>query len=472
MGKFKTVDCGSASKRIFEGSIRICSTSNSEIYGVRLELLNGKKNRNNWVYENIERHLEDFAGKPILYAVVGSKIGDGHNFEIVKDKQTGEEYASFIGATSERIGGYIEKELTRGVLNPHIENIDGTDWVVANGSLWRWYNKELVDEIEKNGGLMKVSIETLVTKNRIVNGVEYEEEYKILGVTILGTGVTEAVAGANIRKLSASMGELEQLKIRAASYMQIDNNEPQTQKQKKSEKGVTRTMAKKMHIDDLRSKFDGYTVLGVNGLNVALLNQSNGRCCTYPFGENEDTVLPERIAEVSVNCAFGEGDAAVDVPIEQIIGSVQAQLNSTKSALDEATKENAELKAKVNDMTAAERKRRVKLVKDAIKAELAENREAYKDDAELDEHLCDELLTDECVGKYAEMVNAEGEFIGDAKARDDVNAKCNKVVRDAKKEKAKNNAAKHKYAWENGGMGDEGAPEGSGSTAIENILKD
>ena len=146
----------------------------------------------------------------------------------------------------------------------------------------------------------------------------------------------------------------------------------------------------------------------------------------------------------------------MNVPIEQLVGSVQAQLNSTKEALDAATKENAELKAKVNDMTEAERKRRVKLVKDAIKAEFTENREAYKDDAELDEHLCDELLTDVCVGKYAEMVNAEGEFIGDAKARDDVNAKCNKIVRDAKKEKAKNNATHIHYAFEDGfnGVGD------------------
>lgn len=459
--KFKTVDCGGESKRIFEGSIRICSTANSEIYKVRLELLNGKKNRNNWVYENIDRHLDGFAGKPILYAVVGKKIGDGHNFEIVKDEKTGEEYASFIGATSERIGGYIEKETASGALNPHIENIGGTEWVVADGSLWRWYNKELVDEIERNGGSMKVSIETLVTKNRIVNGVEYEEEYKILGVTILGTGVTEAVAGANIRKLSASMGELEQLKIRAASYMQIDNIEPQL-KQKNSKKGVTRTMAKVRKVDDLRSMFPNYTVLGAKGQTVALLNEK-GRCCSYTFQENENTVVPERIEEIAVNSVFGEGENAIEISAEELVGSVQAQLNSTKYALDKATAENAELTAKINAMTEAEKKRREKVVRDAIKSCLDENRAQYGND--IDERYCDDMLTDEMVSNYACMEDANG-FCGDNAARTEVDARCMRKIREVNK--AKNNANETRFAWENGGTGDDN-PE---LTGVDAYLKE
>lgn len=466
MSKFKTVDCGGASKRIFEGSIRICSTANSEIYKVRLQLLNGRKNRNNWVYENIDRHLSDFAGKPILYSVIDGKIANGHDFEIVRDKQTGEEYASFIGATSEHIGGYIEKETATGVLNPHIENIDGVDWVVADGSLWRWYNKELVDEIERNGGSMKVSIETLVSKNRIENGVEYEMDYRILGVTILGTGVQEAVAGANIRKLSACMGELEKLKIRAASYMQIDNMSRNSKQNQNSKKGVTRTMAKVRKIDDLRSLFPNHTVLGVNGQSVALLNEK-GRCCSYTFQENENTVVPERIEEIAVNSVFGEGENAIDISAEELVGSVQAQLNSTKTALDKATAENAELTAKINAMNEAEYERRKRLVERVIRETLEDNRRDYGDD--IAEDFVDDLLTDECISNYARMEDKDG-FCGDNNARTEVDARCMRKLRDISK--ARQNAAQHKFAWELNGEGYEDKPESGINTAIDNILKD
>lgn len=202
-------------------------------------------------------------------------------------------------------------------------------------------------------------------------------------------------------------------------------------------------MAKKtMHIEDLRSKFNGYTVLGVNGLNVALLNQSNGRCCFYPFGENENTVVPERIEEVAVNCSFGEGDNAIDVPIEQIVGSVQAQLNSTKTALDNATAENTELTAKINEMTEAERKRRKKVVEKAIRSRLDENRKDCGDD--IDEHLCDDMLTDECVGKYAEM-EKDGEFCGDTAAQTEVDARCMRKLKETSK--ARKNSTKISYAF-------------------------
>lgn len=225
---------------------------------------------------------------------------------------------------------------------------------------------------------------------------------------------------------------------------------------------------KKWHIEDLREKFNGHTVLGVNGLNVALLNQSNGRCCTYAFGENEDTVLPERIEEIPVNCSFGEGENAIDVPIEQIVGSVQAQLNSTKSALDKATAENAELTAKINAMTEAEKKRREKVVRDAIKSCLDENRAQYGND--IDEHYCDDMLTDEMVSNYACMEDEHG-FCGDNAARTEVDARCMRKIREVNK--AKNNAAQPVYAWMTGNdTGAEGKPESGIKTAIDNILAD
>ena len=224
-------------------------------------------------------------------------------------------------------------------------------------------------------------------------------------------------------------------------------------------------MAKVRKIDDLRSLFPAHTVLGVNGQSVALLDEK-GHACVYTFRDNETTVVNEQIVEVAANSVFGEGDSAVVVSSDELVGAVQARLDATKTALDKATKENADLTAKINAMTEAEKKRREKLVRDAVNSELAENRECFKGEADIDEHLCDELLTDERVCKYAEMVDCDGNFCGDERARADVNDKCNKAVREAKKERqAKNNSH---FDW---GTIVEGNPE-AGKTSIDKILED
>lgn len=457
MSKFKTVSASNPARRVFaDGIMKVNSVDANKNYKVSLMLISEGRNRNGWVYEGLAANLNQFVNIPLLYSVIDGKVANSHDFEIKKD-QNGETYASFIGAECEHIAGWISDKLPDGQPNAYIANIDGKQWVcVKEAFLPAYYNKEFIDELEANNGQMSISIETLVYKNRTVGDTEYEEEWQCVGVTILGRGVRPAVAGANIRKLSAYGEELRELKLRVASYYEQETHtEPQTQKQNQnSKKGATRTMAKVLNLEDLKGKFNGYTVLGANGLTVALLSDK-GRTCSYTFLENEDTVVPERIEEIAVNSVFGEGDGAISVSAEQLVGSIRAELNSAKTTLDKKTEEITKLTEKINAMTEAERKRRIKLVKDAIKSEFAENCDAYKNDTELDEHLCDELLTDECVGKYAEMENKDGEFIGDAKARDDVNAKCNKVVRDAKK--AKNNSTHIHYAFEdrlNGGSGE------------------
>lgn len=224
-------------------------------------------------------------------------------------------------------------------------------------------------------------------------------------------------------------------------------------------------MAKVRKIDDLRPMFPDYTVLAVKGQTVALLS-SKGCPCVYTFRANEDTVVPEQICEVAVNSVFGEGDNAVDVSAEQLVGGVQARLDATKIALDRATTENAELTAKINAMVEAEKKRREKLVRDAVNSELAENRECFANEADLDEHLCDDLLNADRIGKYAEMVDDDGNFCGDERARADVNSRCNKAVRKAKQARQANN-----NSHVNWGELIEGNSN-VGKTSIDKILED
>lgn len=464
MTKFRTITTDSSTHRIFDGQLRVCASDNKKNYKVKLMLLNEKVNRNKWRYTRISEHTDEAQDIPLLYSVINGKVGNSHDFDVVTDEK-GNKYASFIGAESEHPYGWLPS-IVDGEKNARMENIDGVDWLTATAYLPSHYNVEMIKELERNGNQMPISIETLVSKNHYEGDVEVEDEYSIIGVTILGITTTPAVANANIRKLSANGQAFQELKMRCASLADEFNMSRNSTKNQNSKKGVTRTMAKVRKIDDLHSLFPNHTVLGVNGQSVALLNEK-GRCCSYTFQENENTVVPERIEEIAVNSVFGEGENAINISAEELVGSVQAQLNSTKTALDKATEENGKLQAKINAMTEAEYLRRKKVVERAIRETFDDNRRQYGGD--IDANFVDDLLTDECLSNYARMEDKDG-FCGENAARTEVDARCMRKLREVNK--ARQNTAKPKYAWELGGEGYEDKPESGINTAIDNILKD
>ena len=451
MRKYRQVNTDGSAHRIFEGQLRVCSSDDKKNYKVKLMLLNEKVNRNNWQYTRVAEHAREAEDIPLLYSVVGNKIGNSHDFEVVTDEK-GNQYASFIGAESEHPYGWLPS-VVDGHPNARMETIDGVEWLTATAYLPSFYNTEMIKELEKNGGQMPISIETLVSKFHMDGDVEVEDEYSIVGVTILGVTTTPAVAGANIRKLALKEGQLKELKLRVASLVSADsNNEPQTQQN--SKKGVGKSM-KILNLDDIRDKFEGYTVLGCNGLSVALLSDE-GRTFKYTFQENEDTVVPSRIEAVAVNSVFGEGDGAVTVSAEQLIGTGKSQLNAAKAALEKEVQKNAELTAKLNKMEEQETARRKEAVKAAIKSRLADNKRDCGYD--LPDTLCDSLTTDECIGKYAGMVDEHGAFCGEKQAMCDVDALCMDEIRKENKAKAKNNG----FKWSNirDGADESGASKG------------
>lgn len=451
MRKYRQVNTDGSAHRIFEGQLRVCSSDDKKNYKVKLMLLNEKVNRNNWQYTRVAEHAREAEDIPLLYSVVGNKIGNSHDFEVVTDEK-GNQYASFIGAESEHPYGWLPS-VVDGQPNARMETIDGVEWLTATAYLPSFYNTEMIKELEKNAGQMPISIETLVSKFHMDGDVEVEDSYTIVGVTILGVTTTPAVAGANIRKLALKEGQLKELKLRVASLVSADsNNEPQTQQ--KSTKGVGKSM-KILNLDDIRDKFEGYTVLGCNGLSVALLSDE-GRTFTYTFQENEDTVVPSRIEAVAVNSVFGEGDGAVTVSAEQLIGTEKSQLNAAKAALEKEVQKNAELTAKLNKMEEQETARRKEAVKAAIKSRLADNKRDCGYD--LPDTLCDSLMTDECIGKYAGMVDEHGAFCGEKQAMCDVDALCMDEIRKENKAKAKNNG----FKWSNirDGADESGASKG------------
>ena len=455
MSKFKTVN--STGKIVsFQGQLRLLAEKNGWLQRVEVRLLNSDLNRNGWIYQNLDEHRHLFAKTPLLCAYVGDKVGDGHNFSMRKDEKEGKEVPDFTAPDAERIVGYFANDE-----DIRIEYIDGKKWIVGVGTIFSWYNRQLVEKLKERGEL-SVSIETLIDEMHYEGKTEVFTKYQILGTTILNEKVNPAVVGANIKTLQFK-GDIQEFTMRVASFDEQQlglPNEPQTQKQNQnSEKGVTRTMAKVRKIDDLRSLFPNHTVLGVNGQSVALLNEK-GRCCSYTFQENENTVVPERIEEIAVNSVFGEGENAINISAEELVGSVQAQLNSTKTALDKATEENGKLQAKINAMTEAEHRRRVDLVRSVIKDKLSYMQK--NGGCDISDNACDDLLTDEALNDFAAMTDKDGAFNGDKIAAEKVSARCAEKMCEANK--AKNNAKETRFAWENGGEG-EGVTEKTGIDA-------
>lgn len=422
------------------GTLKILSAKDKWRQQVELWLLNTMVTENNWRYENLSEHMALFAGTPILCAYVGNKIGDGHNFDEVESGD-GTVTVSFMGDTAERIVGYFESP---GDLR--METKDGISWIVGKGWLWQWYAQELVAKLRQQGlEGMSISIETLVNEDqmRLEGNVEVYPSWLPLGTTILGDDVQPAVKSAAIRALSAlssdKIRQITALRVASEKSPDIDNDPQNTEK---TDKGAKRMKTKFLSVKDVQDKFSGYTVLAVNGLNVALLSD-DGRPARYAFNEGEDTVLPERIEEIQTNTVFGEG---LNVDSEVLIGRMSALLNAASKASETLTTENGKLKAKINEMIKAENERRKEAVKAAIRDQLAKNNEGCKDP--VGESACDSLLDEEHLEVYAGECDKDGNWIGEQSARRDVDARCMAAIREQNKARA--NAASTGFAWIDG----------------------
>lgn len=445
MGKFKTVSFEGAAHRIFTGQLRVCSSDKQKNYKLELMLLNEKPNENKWRYTRVAEHAREAENIPLLYSVINGKVGNSHDFEVLYDEQ-GNRYASFIGAESEHPYGWLP-ETVNGRPNARMTNVDGTEWLMATAYLPSFYNPEMIRELEKNGGQMPISIETLVSKNHMEGDVEVEDEYSIIGVTILGVTTKPAVVGANIRKLALADGQLDELKLRVASLASADSNtEPQTQKSNRKE-GASKTMK----IKDLQEAnvFPNFTVLSVEGKDVALLSDK-GTYFLSTAEMNGNDLLVGAKTEVYPNAMFENGDVKISIPVDNIFSALTERCNSLVADLEKTKTERETAMRALAEMQEKEKVRRKEAVKAAIKKRLAEFNENRAEDEKLDAHACDGLLADADADMYTEMVDANGDFCGDINACKDVDTLCvdkQNAIQKAKAEQAKHKA-NTKYAWE------------------------
>lgn len=470
--------------RNFEGEIRNLKRRNDFIYEVEIWALNDKPNRNDWQYTNMQSNKNQFAKTPILIAYVnnGRTVGSGHNFEMQYDAQ-GNESPSFTAATAERIIGMISEDPN----DIRVETMeDGTEWIVAKGFVWKWYAKEAVEKIERDskmGRPMSVSVETLVMKSHMnEDGIEVEDEYVLLGTTILGDGVMPAVDGAHIVALNELASEFESLAIRAASYMgneSEDDNEPdesdepeseeekeeaepeehdnnvaeetpiENKTQKSNEKGETNTVKalSKKSIAELSKKFDGYKVLSAgrdeNGIHVVLMSED---CNTsvYTMESEEAPVYADQIRKCDAQAVFAGENWELAIDACELTDSLSAAVINANTQLEVANADLAKANSTIEEMVTKERKRRVSAAKAKALATLDEfnaNRE-QKIDASILTKINEAIEN----GDFSECENAEGEWCGEDKVCEQVLAAC--AVEVMKQDKATAMANNSSYVWD------------------------
>lgn len=390
--------------RLETGRLKVMERINRKLYRVEIWALNDKTNRNGWRYINLEQHLGEFQDVPILTAYLrdGRQIGDGHNYDMRTDPKTGEQYASFTGADAERIVGWVPKDA-----NIRIETEDDTNWIVVTGYLWTWYSRELVEKIAGQGGGMEVSVETLVTREHKEGDVDVEEEWIILGVTVLGDGVAPAVAGANIQSLAELRSSMKQEILKAASYI----NEPENNDRK-----VIHKMIPTMNmLAEMSKNFPGYTCVGLSedGLSVALLSEQN-RLCSYLFGaDDKGTVLPEKIKDASALLQLATENGQVDVNMEAVLNNANARGEKLAAENARLTQENKDMSAKIEAMEKRESARRLQAAKAAVTAELARRNENRADGEKFSAALCEKLMQRIEANEFTDMVDKNGNWTGD-----------------------------------------------------------
>lgn len=431
------------------GLLEVLDRDSDLNYNVKLRVMRSGLNRNGWDYRNIEQFAETFKGTPILCAYPGNQIGDGHNMG--EALWNGEVICDFTGPNAERIVGAIGE----GENDVWTESGEDGTWIIANGKLWRFYNRQLCDHLAEQGR-MEVSAETEVTEEHDENSVSIFTAWRGLGVTILHETVAPAIPGASIQALKAMDSEKwNSLKLKAASYHPNTEGgegtppkaeEPTTPN---NNKGVEKKLIlNKRQLAKLNERFKDYVLLQATeneedkSILVTMRNDSY-ESFSYRLASMDETIATERIVPVACTVNIGE-DFSMNA--DDYFASLTSRVERLSADLSKAEKERDEAQATIKAMTEKENKRRVKAMKEAAKSAL----DKYNADRSAEEKVCEEDIS--CVmaeidgGDYTECADKDGNFCGEEKVCQRVMSICAQkdIEFRAKNAEKKNN----QYAWD------------------------
>lgn len=417
------------------GELRVMQRLSEYEFGVELWVMRSGLNENHWDYRNMREHYLTFVGQPILCAYVGRKVGDGHNMREVRDPYTGEKGYTFMDGTAERIVGTLSDDPK----DFSIVEEGGNEWIRAKGRLFQFYAPELVEKIVRTGR-MDVSAETDTKKSYMEGKTEVITDWAGLGVTVLGDDVPPAIPGARIKALSAMQEEFKTLKLRAAS---LDPGKGSNETNKR--KGVN-IMSKKA-MEAMSEKFKGYRVVALSedGMHVGLVD-SAGSAYTYAFNaEDNGAVVESRIKPAYLTAAFPFGEGAeATVEVSDIVDYACAAKGQQAEDVKELQARLDKAEEKIRTMEAAEHKRRVEAVKEAVNGALEDIRacsvEGDADMTETAKGLCDRAE------EFAAM-ETDGKFCGADRAVLDLMAAHGKAQTEKRKKEMA--AKQHSFAWNN-----------------------
>lgn len=407
----------------YMGELRVLEQLNQYEFAFEADILrNGPVQGGRWEFANIEQNYRSFAGRPVLIAYVGNKVGDGHNASERIDMQTGERYRSFTDATAERIIGMIsedESDLT-------VYEADGYRWLRVKGRIWTYYAQEAVATIIRTGR-MAVSIEAEVYDVREEDGREVYDNWLGLGLTILGQGVEPAVPNANIRALADMQEEFESMKLRVASLVkEEESNKPH---ENTTNKGVKKQMyLSKQQLKELQKKFgDSYAVLCAKqsdeGIKVLLMRHDNHIFCTYVIGEKDSAVDEARLVDCAAQIVVKLAeDDELCADAAECIAAETAEASEKAAKVDTLEKELSAKDETIKSMQEMENKRRLSAAKEAATRALSDFNAARED--VIGEALLADVNKDIEAGVYTCSVNAEGEWIGASAVTERVLALC------------------------------------------------
>lgn len=473
--------------------LRVLQRLNEYEFGVELYVLRTGPNRNKWDFQNMQEHYLSILGRPILCAFPYGRIGDGHEME-KKTTPSGKEYYSFISKPGlERIVGAISEDPA----DVRLEEIDGETWLIAKGRLFTFYAKELVDYIVKKGK-MSVSVEADILEEHPDENdpsIQVFTDWKILGVTCLGEGVSPAVPGANIKALAELESEFKALCLKAASYRlqsesepedpdddgiegkedeendddinepddpdgEPDSTEPQKPQNEKSSKGVNNMQVfSKRQVAEIAPKFDGYTVMAAgqdeSGIHFCLMS-AKGSTALYTMSSLDDVIDPRKITEFDarVSFAFAE-DSSIDVELDSLTDGLSASVIAANSKIETLSSELESAKETITAMETAEKKRRLSAAKAAAQSALEKfnaNREEKVDVAILED--INQKIDN---GDFSECMNGEDEWCGEEAVADAVLTKCARKVIEFDAARVARNSTH--YAWDSTGKHEVGASD-------------
>lgn len=445
------------------GLLEVLGKDSDLNYNVRLRIMRSGVNLNGWDYQNLEQYADTFKGTPILCAYLPGRVGDGHNMS--ETLWRGERIMDFTGPSAERIVGAIGE----GEGDIWIEPDEaGTPWIIANGKLWRFYNRQLCDTIAEQGR-MSVSAETEVAEeHEDENGISVFTAWRGLGVTILHNTVAPAIPGANIQALKAMSSEKwNELKLKVASYHPDTEggqgtppeDEPEPPKNN-SEKGVKRTVTfTKKQLAKLNERFTGFVLLAAreneedHSIVVKMRNDSY-EPYSYRMEKADETIATERIT--AVNAMLDLGDE-IQMDCNDYFVGLNATIDALTAAKTKAENELEQAKATIKAMEEKEKARRLSALKAAAKDALAK----FNADRAECEKVCEEdigcVMNEIDAGEYTECADKDGNWCGEAKVCQAVKAICadkETALRASNRQKKDN-----QYAWDglHAAQGDDGS---------------